>query len=130
MLVSLRNCGQRCIFCGLNPSTFGARRMLVAGHIKPWKDSAPGERLDPRNGLAACPSHDVAFNAGLLTVGPALQIHVSETLAKAVCGDPLTGQYYGRPLLLESLRHGQMFLTCRAPEATGPVASPPRQQPW
>jgi putative restriction endonuclease len=99
----LSNCGQRCVFCGLNPSAFGARRMLVAGHIKPWKDSAPSERLDPRNGLAACPSHDVAFDTGLLTVGPALQIHVSEALAKAVRGDPLTRQYYGRPPLLESL---------------------------
>jgi hypothetical protein len=27
-------------------------------------------------------------------------------------------------------RHGQMFLTSRAPKATGPVASPPRQRPW
>ena len=99
----LSNCGQRCVFCGLNPSTFGAKRMLVAGHIKPWKDSEPGERLDPRNGLAACPSHDVAFDTGLLTVGPALQIHVSEALADAVRDDPLTRQYYGRPPLLESL---------------------------
>jgi putative restriction endonuclease len=99
----LSNCGQRCVFCGLNPSAFGAKRMLVAGHIKPWKDSAPSERLDPRNGLAACPSHDVAFDTGLLTVGSALQIRVSEALAKAVRGDPLTRQYYGRPPLLESL---------------------------
>ena len=76
----LSNWGQRCAFCGLNPSTSGARRILVAGHIKPWKDSAPGERLDPRNGLAACASHDVAFDVGLLTVGPALQVHV--------CGGP------------------------------------------
>jgi hypothetical protein len=51
----LSNCGQRCVFCGLNPSAFGAKRMLVAGHIKPWKDSAPSERLDPRNGRATCP---------------------------------------------------------------------------
>ena len=29
--------------------------MLVAGHIKPWKDSTSAERLDLRNGLAACP---------------------------------------------------------------------------
>jgi putative restriction endonuclease len=99
----LSNCGQRCVFCGLNPSTFGAKRMLVAGHIKPWKDSAPSERLDPRNGLAACPSHDVAFDTGLLTVGPALQIQVSEALANAVHGDPLARQYYGRPPLRESL---------------------------
>ena len=45
---------------------FGGRRMLVASHIKPWKDSSPRERLDHRNGLAACPTHDAAFDAGLL----------------------------------------------------------------
>jgi putative restriction endonuclease len=99
----LSNCGQRCVFCGLKPMTFGAKRMLVAGHIKPWKDSAPSERLDPRNGLAACPSHDVAFDTGLLTVGSELQIHVSEALAGAVREDPVTRQYYGRPPLLEML---------------------------
>ena len=99
----LSNCGQRCVFCGLNPSAFGAKRMLVAGHIKPWKDSEPSERLDLRNGLAACPSHDVAFDTGLLTVGSTLEIHVSGALADAVRGDPLTRQYYGRPPLLESL---------------------------
>jgi putative restriction endonuclease len=38
--------------------------MLLAGHIKPWRDSTPIERLDPRNGLAACPAHDVAFDTG------------------------------------------------------------------
>src|ERR1035437_5966209 len=97
----LSNCGERCVFCGLNPSTFGAKRMLVAGHIKPWKDSAPSERLDPRNGLAACPSHDVAFDTGLLTVDAGLEIHVSGALANAVRGDPLARQYYGRPPLLE-----------------------------
>ena len=99
----LSNCGQRCVFCGLNPLAFGAKRMLVAGHIKPWKDSEPSERLDLRNGLAACPSHDVAFDTGLLTVGSTLEIHVSGALADAVRGDPLTRQYYGRPPLLESL---------------------------
>jgi hypothetical protein len=47
------------VFCGLNPGSFGGRRMLVAGHIKPWKESTPVERLDLRNGLAACPRHEV-----------------------------------------------------------------------
>ncbi len=45
----LSNCGKRCVFCGLKPVAFGARRMLVAGHIKPWKDSAPSERLDRKH---------------------------------------------------------------------------------
>ena len=99
----LSNCGKRCVFCGLRPLAFGAKRMLVAGHIKPWKDSAPSERMDLRNGLAACPDHDVAFDTGLLPVGAGLQIHFSEALANAVRADPLTRQYYGRPPLLERL---------------------------
>jgi len=99
----LNNCGRRCVFCGLNPAAFGARRMLLAGHIKPWKDSSPTERLEPRNGLAACPSHDVAFDTGLLTVRAGLEIQIARSLADAVRGDQLTRQYYGRPPLLETL---------------------------
>ena len=95
----LANCGSRCVFCGLNPAAFGARRMLLAGHIKPWKDSTPGERLDPRNGLAACPTHDVAFDTGLLTVNGGLRIHVARALADAIAADPLARQYFGRPPL-------------------------------
>jgi putative restriction endonuclease len=99
----LNNCGRRCVFRGLNPSAFGARRMLLAGHIKPWKDSSPAERLDLRNGLAACPSHDVAFDTGMLTVSAELKIQIARPLADAVRGDHLTRQYYGRPPLLETL---------------------------
>jgi putative restriction endonuclease len=99
----LANCGSQCVFCGLRPETFGAKRMLLAGHIKPWKDSTPTERLDPRNGLAACPAHDVAFDTGLLTVNGGLRIHVARSLADAARADPLTRQYYGQPPLLSSL---------------------------
>ncbi len=99
----LANCGSRCVFCGLSPAAFGAKRMLLAGHIKPWKDSTPGERLDHRNGLAACPAHDVAFDTGLLTVNGGLRIHVARSLADAVHADPLARQYYGRPPLREVL---------------------------
>ena len=99
----LGNCGQRCVFCGLNPASFGGKRMLVAGHIKPWKDSTAAERLDLRNGLAACPSHDVAFDTGLVTVDAGLRIQVSSALADAVRGDPLARQYYGRPPLLDTI---------------------------
>jgi putative restriction endonuclease len=77
--------------------------MLLAGHIKPWKDSSATERLDPRNGLAACPSHDVAFDTGMLTVSADLKIHIAQPLADAARGDHLTRQYYGRPPLLDTL---------------------------
>jgi putative restriction endonuclease len=99
----LANCGSQCVFCGLQPSAFGAKRMLLAGHIKPWKDSTPTERLDPRNGLAACPAHDVAFDTGLLTVNGGLRIHLASSLAEATRTDPLARQYYGRPPLREVL---------------------------
>ena len=99
----LANCGSRCVFCGLAPAAFGAKRMLLAGHIKPWKDSTPSERLDPRNGLAACPAHDAAFDTGMLTVNGGLRIHLARSLADAVQADPLARQYYGQPPLLEVL---------------------------
>jgi NAD(P)-dependent dehydrogenase (short-subunit alcohol dehydrogenase family) len=95
----LANCGGRCVFCGLKPATFGAARMLLAGHINPWKDSTHAERLDLRNGLAACPAHDVAFDTGLLTVNGGLRIHRASRLTDAVRDDTLARQYYGRPPL-------------------------------
>ncbi len=99
----MANCGGRCVFCGLSPASFGGKRMLLAGHIKPWRDSTPTERLDTRNGLAACPAHDVAFDTGLLSVNGGLRIHLAPPLADAVEADPLTRQYYGRPPLRETL---------------------------
>ena len=99
----LANCGSRCVFCGFRPAAFGAKRMLLAGHIKPWKDSTPAERLDLRNGLAACPAHDVAFDTGMLTVNGGLRIHVARPLADAVHSDSLARQYYGQPPLREKL---------------------------
>jgi putative restriction endonuclease len=99
----LRNCGSRCVFCGFRPATFGGKRMLLAGHIKPWKDSTSFERLDPRNGLAACPPHDAAFDTGLLTINGGGRIHVARPLADAVRNDQMARQYYGRPPLREFL---------------------------
>jgi putative restriction endonuclease len=99
----LANCGSQCVFCGFRPAPAVAKRMLLAGHIKPWKDSTPAERLDPRNGLAACAAHDVAFDTGLLTVNGGLRIHLARPLADAVQADPLARQYYGRPPLRETL---------------------------
>lgn len=96
----LRNCGERCVFCGLRPAGFGGRRMLLAGHIKPWRDSTPRERLDPANGLAACPSHDAAFDTGLLTIDEDLQITLARSLKAAVASDDLARQYFGNPPLL------------------------------
>jgi hypothetical protein len=99
----LGTCANRCVFCGFSPAGFGGKKLLLAGHIKPWKDSTPRERLDPRNGLAACPAHDVAFDTGVLTVNGGLRIHLAPTLADAVLADPLARQFYGRPPLRRTL---------------------------
>jgi putative restriction endonuclease len=100
----LSNCGRSCVFCGLRPASFGARRMLLAGHIKPWRDSSHRERLDLSNGLAACPNHDVAFDTGLLTVEDDLRIRHAAALSEAVRADQLARQYYGTPPMLTTLR--------------------------
>lgn len=74
--------GHCCVFCGLSVETDGrpALKMLVASHIKPWREGTPRERLDPRNGLTACPTHDVAFDTGLIGVDADLNISVRPDL--------------------------------------------------
>lgn len=99
----LRNCGGQCVFCGFSPAAFGGQKMLLAGHIKPWKDSRPSERLDPRNGLAACPPHDAAFDTGMITVNGGMRIHLALPLAEAIRTDLITRMYYGQPPLRETL---------------------------
>ncbi|PWU43493.1 HNH endonuclease [Micromonospora globispora] len=102
----LRNHGHRCVFCGLSVVAAGgerARRMLIASHIKPWRTSEPAERLDVQNGLAACPTHDVAFDTGLVTVNVDLRIHVRPALEHLARIDAATRGAFGRPPLAERL---------------------------
>jgi len=42
-------------------------RLLVASHIKPWRDSDNKERLDPYNGLLLLPNLDKAFDLGYIS---------------------------------------------------------------
>lgn len=68
----LKRARYACVFCGLSIRDLArpVKRMLVAGHIKPWSESSPEERLDPANGIAGCPTHDAAFEGGLIWVAP------------------------------------------------------------
>ena len=60
--------------------------LLVASHIKPWKDSDPKtERVNPRNGLCLSPLYDKAFDVGLMTVDEAYKIKFS---SKILGGSP------------------------------------------
>jgi putative restriction endonuclease len=64
----------RCCISGIN-----IPRMLIASHIKPWRDF-PRERLEPSNGLCLSSLHDAAFDSGLITLDEKLTVVLSKRL--------------------------------------------------
>lgn len=97
---------RRCGFCGFSPQGLGARGLLVASHIKPWAACDDDrERLDPRNGVAACPTHDKAFDGGLLTVNGGYRIHRARNL-EARMADRVTESFFGPDIVGERLLLG------------------------
>ncbi len=80
----LKRFSDTCGFCGFAPRTLPGTGLLIASHIKPWAVSDNRERLDPRNGIAACPTHDAAFDKGLITVNGGLRVHRSRRLQSSV----------------------------------------------
>jgi putative restriction endonuclease len=95
----LNNYAHQCGFCGFAPRSLQRHGLLVASHIKPWARSTDQERLDPRNGIAACPTHDAAFDSGLLTVNGGLRIHRAERLRQSMVADEGTERYFGEQVL-------------------------------
>jgi putative restriction endonuclease len=93
----------RCAFCGLDASRLRGHRLLVASHIKPWADSDNRERLDPRNGVAACAIHDSAFDTGLLTVQRDLAIRRASALARLIQPDTVADRLFGPETVGERL---------------------------
>lgn len=96
---TLKNYGFACGFCGMAPGALDGKRLLVASHIKPWCKSSNRERLDPRNGIAACPIHDVAFDGGLLTVNGGLRIHRAAPLQELLVRDAPADRFFGDRIL-------------------------------
>ncbi|MDR7283436.1 hypothetical protein J2X84_002260 [Pseudomonas corrugata] len=56
--------------------------LLVASHIKPWRDSNNFERLDPFNGFLLTPNLDKAFDKGYVTVSPTGNVEISPLLSE------------------------------------------------
>ncbi len=100
----LHNCGNRCVFCGFNAEELGGHRLLIASHIKPWAASTNRERLDVTNGIAACPTHDAAFDGGLLTINGGLRIHRAPHLTEQTRRDASVARYFDAPALLPRAR--------------------------
>ena len=94
----LENYGHSCVFCGFAPRSLPKHKLLVASHIKPWAESDDRERLDIRNGVAACPTHDAAFDTGLITVNGGLRVHRAPRLEESSRVDPGVGRYFGKAL--------------------------------
>jgi len=94
----MENFGFSCGFCGFAPRSIGGNRLLVASHIKPWAACDDRERVDHLNGVAACPTHDAAFDSGLLTVNGGLRVHRAPKLEASNRSDPGVDQYFGQSL--------------------------------
>lgn len=52
--------------------------LLLASHIKPWRESSATEKTNPRNGLCLNALHDQAFDKGFITVTSDYKIHISD----------------------------------------------------
>ena len=99
----LANYGHRCGFCDFAPRSLPRKGLLLASHIKPWAACDDFERLDAANGIAACPMHDAAFDAGLITVNGGLRVHQARHLQRSREIDPGVEHNFG-PVLRGTLR--------------------------
>lgn len=70
----LANYGEACCMSGIADP-----RLLIASHIKPWRDDVQN-RHNPANGLLLSGTLDRAFDQGLITVEPDRRIRVSRAL--------------------------------------------------
>lgn len=61
----LSNYEERCAITGINIPD-----LLVAGHIIPWADSTPQQKLSPENGICLSALYDKAFDKGFITISP------------------------------------------------------------
>lgn len=61
----LSNYEERCAITGIN-----IPELLVAGHIIPWAESSPQQKLNPENGICLSALYDKAFDKGLITISP------------------------------------------------------------
>lgn len=94
----LANYGHRCGFCDFAPRSLPRKGLLIASHIKPWAACDDFERLDASNGIAACPMHDTAFDAGLITVNGGLRVHRAHQLQQSRQTDHGVERNFGRSL--------------------------------
>lgn len=64
-----------CCITGINIPT-----LVIASHIKPWKNSTETEKTNPSNGLCLNSLHDKAFDQGFITIKPDYTIIISSAI--------------------------------------------------
>ena len=69
---------EQCCITGIN-----IPQMLIASHIKPWKECTPSEKVNPRNGLCINALHDRAFDRGFLTITGEFAIKISPRIKQS-----------------------------------------------
>ena len=57
--------GAQCAITGVDE-----QRLLIASHIKPWREANNEERLDGHNSLILTPTYDRLFDSGLISFNP------------------------------------------------------------
>ncbi len=72
-LLVASNFDRRCCITGISMP-----ELLVASHIKPWAESTPMEKTDPRNGLYLNRLHDGLFDRFLMTLDEDMRIVYSD----------------------------------------------------
>ena len=70
----------RCCVTGISED-----RLLIASHIRPWRDSSETDKTSVNNGLCLNSLHDKAFDCGLFTVdSETLCVRLSKDIDKAM----------------------------------------------
>jgi putative restriction endonuclease len=90
---------QKCCVTGLDVPA-----LLIASHIKPWKDSDPAtERTNPCNGFALNALHHDAFDNGIFTIDTDYRILVSKAAKDRYTSDvfhDFFGKHEGKTIIL------------------------------
>lgn len=68
--------------CSICQCEISFEDVLIASHIKPWRDSDCNEKLNVCNGLLLCPNHDKLFDKGYITFDDNGKIIISDELKK------------------------------------------------
>lgn len=68
--------------CGYCPiSQVDETALLIASHIKPWRDSNNVERINPKNGILLTPTYDKLFDKGYISFTDDKRLLVSDILS-------------------------------------------------